>query len=167
MRDLIDDGPDITPLVLRDYQTDVIERTRQAIGRGSRRPLLVMPTGAGKTKVAAGIVESAVTKGKRVLFGAPRRDLIHQTRRSFASHGIESNAIMAGAMDVQRHIPVGVCSWDTVHSRCKRNETMAWPKADIVIVDEAHFGYLTISPGHPRSISRCGDHWFDGNASTG
>ena len=38
---------------LRPYQAEVIARTYEAIDAGIRRPLLVAPTGAGKTVIAA------------------------------------------------------------------------------------------------------------------
>jgi type II secretory pathway predicted ATPase ExeA len=47
---------------LRPYQADVIARLREAIAAGQRRPLLVAPTGAGKTVIAAAIVERALQR---------------------------------------------------------------------------------------------------------
>ena len=45
---------------LRDYQSEVIAKTGEVIASGKRRPIIVMPTGGGKTIVAADIIRSAV-----------------------------------------------------------------------------------------------------------
>ena len=45
---------------LRPYQLDVIEQCHQAIAAGKRRPLLVAPTGAGKTIIFTDIIKQAV-----------------------------------------------------------------------------------------------------------
>lgn len=54
---------------LRPHQVFGIDRTKQSLILGKRRPLLQMPTGGGKTLTAAWIIQSALDKGKRVIFG--------------------------------------------------------------------------------------------------
>ena len=51
-------------VVLRSYQERAIEDLRDAFRWGRRAPLLVMPTGAGKTVVFAAIAASATERGK-------------------------------------------------------------------------------------------------------
>jgi len=57
---------------LREYQTDTLSRVLGAIEAGKKRILLVAPTGAGKTVLAAALVEDALHQHKRVLFLAHR-----------------------------------------------------------------------------------------------
>ena len=45
--------------VLRDYQIETIEKTRQSLRSGKRRPVLQLPTGAGKTAIAGAIINMA------------------------------------------------------------------------------------------------------------
>jgi DNA repair protein RadD len=45
---------------LRPYQREVIARVNTAITEGKRRILLVAPTGAGKTIIAAAIIAATV-----------------------------------------------------------------------------------------------------------
>ncbi len=45
---------------LRPYQRDVIAQLDEAIAAGKRRVILVAPTGAGKTIIAAAIIQAAI-----------------------------------------------------------------------------------------------------------
>ena len=63
-------------IALRPYQFDAVERVREQLRAGSRRVLIVAPTGSGKTVLAAHIMACAVESGRRVLFVAHRRELI-------------------------------------------------------------------------------------------
>jgi len=57
---------------LRPHQSQAIEMLRQSLGSGKRRPVLQAPTGFGKTRLAAAVVEGALAKKKRVIFGGPK-----------------------------------------------------------------------------------------------
>jgi DNA repair protein RadD len=45
---------------LRPYQDDVIEEIDRAIATGERRIIIVAPTGAGKTIIAAAIIKATI-----------------------------------------------------------------------------------------------------------
>src|SRR5262245_31449641 len=60
--------PPAQPRKLHDYQQGVVDRLDAACATAIRRALLVMPTGSGKTIVAAEIARRAVATGQRVLF---------------------------------------------------------------------------------------------------
>jgi len=126
---------------LREFQTNAVSMLRQSIGQGKIAPLLVMSTGAGKTRTAAAICKSATEKGKRVLFITPRRGLTLQAEQAFYDLGIESGIIMAGIEHDPRH-RVEVASMDTIISRLGKdhmtNALLGVQAADILIVDEAH-----------------------------
>jgi DNA repair protein RadD len=47
---------------LRPYQTRAIEMLRHSLGSGKLRPVLQGPTGFGKTRLAAAVVEGALAK---------------------------------------------------------------------------------------------------------
>src|SRR5688572_9143004 len=114
------------------HQTRAIDLLRQSLAGGHRRPLLQLPTGAGKTVIAAAIVESALAKGNRVLMTVPLLSLVDQTVERFAENGIHAVGVMQGmhpATDCTQ--PVQVASAQTLRRR-------AIPEADLVIVDEAH-----------------------------
>lgn len=123
--------------MLRDYQQDAVKALRRSVGMGAKHPVLQLPTGGGKTHIAVDIIRSALEKGKRVLFLAPRRELIYQAAERLRDHGIDPGIIMAGEPR-NEFAMVQVASFDTLHSRGIRRETMLMPLADVVIVDEAH-----------------------------
>lgn len=125
---------------LRDYQLDSISNTRQSLRNGNRTPLIQLPTGGGKTVIAAEIIKGAIEKGNKVLFLAPRRELIYQAHRNFSDSGIDCGMVMAG--EAMRFAPVLVASFDTVNIRYMRRGNDL-PPADLVIVDEAH---LSVAP---------------------
>ena len=138
---------------LRDYQADSIDSLKLSLQAGHRRPILVLPCGGGQTHIACAIIHGAVEKGKRVLFLAPRRELIYQANDRLWDHEIDSGIIMAGEKRVQE-LPVQVASFDTLHARGIRKESMFMPAADILIVDEAH---LSIAKTRQDIINFYGD----------
>jgi DNA repair protein RadD len=117
---------------LRDYQIRAIEDLRQALRDGFKRPLLMMPTGAGKTAVACEIIQSAVERGKRCMFTVPAIDLIDQTFSDFFRQGIYSiGVIQADHPQTNSSRMVQIASLQTLSRR-----NVGVP--DIMIVDEAH-----------------------------
>ena len=123
--------------MLRDYQQRIIDKTIQVVRSGKRKPVIVAGTGSGKTHIATDLVLRAIAKGSKVLFLAPRRELIYQTLEKFVSHGIDAGMIMAGEMP-NIMARVQVASFDTLHARAMRRDKMEMPDADVLIVDEAH-----------------------------
>ena len=124
---------------LRTYQTDAIQSLRRSIASGRTRPLLVMPTGSGKTVVASELIRSAETKGRTVLFLAPRRELIYQASQKLTDVGVDHGVIMAGEDFYGIH-GVHVACIPTLHARAVRSNRIDLPYADLLIVDEAHIG---------------------------
>ncbi len=117
---------------LRPYQLDAIIETRLALMAGARRIVLQLPTGAGKTIIAAEIIASARTKGKRVIFVVPAKALVDQTVQRFWEHGIRDVGVMqADHVMTDSTKPVQVATVQTLRRRAK-------PEVDLVLVDEAH-----------------------------
>lgn len=119
---------------LRPYQQKAIDDLRAAAARGLRAPVLVMPTGGGKTLCAKAIIESAAQKGRSALFLAPRRELIYQASEKLDAAGVRHGIIMAGERP-KLLAGVQVASVPTLY---RRMEHMDLPAADVVIVDECH-----------------------------
>lgn len=124
---------------LRQYQLDAIQKIRTSLASGARAPLFVLPTGGGKTAVAAEIIRSARAKSRKVLFLAPRRELIYQASQRLEVSSIYHGVIMAGEPGT-RMPDVQVASIPTLHARCVQRHKMRLPEADVVLVDEAHIG---------------------------
>ena len=114
---------------LRQYQTEAVHQIE-----GHRRPLLVAPTGSGKTVIAAEVINRA--PNSHVLFFAHRRELVTQARSKLKEVGIQAGTILAGE-PVNMMARVQVASVQTLTARCIRGE-QDLPPAQMVIVDEAH-----------------------------
>lgn len=124
---------------LYPHQIEAIAMLRATLGSGKRRPVLQLPTGAGKTLTAAAIIESARAKGSRVVFTVPAIELIDQTLEKFGAEGIEDIGVIQGdhiLTDWRK--PVQVASVQTLALRKEL------PGATFVIVDEAHRTYRVI-----------------------
>lgn len=123
---------------LRDYQAELVEKLRESIRSGKRRPIVRLPTGGGKTALASHIIGSTLRKGKRVTFTVPAISLIDQTRQSFWNDGIrDTGVIQANHIDTDWSKPVQVASVQTLARR-------KFPETDLVIVDEAHLRHKII-----------------------
>lgn len=130
--------PVMDPPKLRPYQWRAIDKMELLVQGGVRAPLIVAPTGAGKTVVAAEIVRR--NAGRRILFLAPRRELIHQTCRKLDEVGVQYGVILAGDGRSNQYAHVQVASVDTLISRVLRKQKLQAMAFDIVLIDEAHVG---------------------------
>ena len=114
---------------LRPYQVRTIAGARMEVKQGRRRVLIVAPTGAGKTTIAAAIVHGHCTHAPspRVVWMAHRAELLQQATARMRDFGlrVEYNGEQVGA-------PVYVGS---VQSFLARREA---PDATLVVFDEAH-----------------------------
>lgn len=119
---------------LRPYQNRAIADLRAAYASGRRAPCLVLPTGGGKTVIAAAIVQGALARGNRVLFLVHRQELLAQSVHKLESAGIHDLRIIQAGSDLgSPTAPVAVASIPTLTRWIDR-----MPAADLVIVDEAH-----------------------------
>ncbi len=131
--------PPPTPPALRPYQLDALAQVDTAVRAGRRAPLLVLPTGAGKTVIAAELIRREVAAGRSALFLAPRRELIHQTCAKLDVIGVAHGVLLAGADERDGlDAAVQVASVDTLVSRALRRRQLRLPAFNLVIVDEAH-----------------------------
>ena len=118
--------------MLRGYQAQAVEELRAAV-RAHRSAVYVLPTGGGKTVVAAEVARRGEARGKRTLLLVHRRELVKQAvaTLSEACPDVEVGVEAAGWPSwPSAPLQVGM-----VQSVARR----AWDvRPDIVIVDEAH-----------------------------
>jgi superfamily II DNA or RNA helicase len=131
---------------LRPYQHAFVHAILVSKGR---RKLAVMPTGGGKTLIAAQLIREA--EKDLVLFLAHRRELIHQARDKLAEFDIRAGVILAGKT-TDPTAKVQIASIQTLWSRHKREA--GWiPQAGLVFIDEAHrataFTYRSLISKYP------------------
>ena len=117
---------------LHPYQAELIDKVYRATDSESHKRILVtLPTGAGKTVVAAAIARAEVECGKRVAFISHRREITRQTVAKMHAAGLDGGIIQAG-FPSRPDQATQICSIQTLTARGLR------PPADIVFIDEAH-----------------------------
>lgn len=127
---------------LRDYQTErMVAPVREALIRGFRAPVLVAPTGSGKTRVFSFIVQEATQRGKRIVVLVHRDELVQQVSEALSDVDVKHGFIAAGAHYDRRYL-AHVAS---VMTLVRRLDRVAVP--DGVIADECHHAIASTSHG--------------------
>jgi superfamily II DNA or RNA helicase len=122
-------------LTLRPYQQEAIAAVKSAVERGLQRPLLVLPTGTGKTACFAALIAE---RGGSALVLAHRDELLRQAAEKITiadpTLALGVGFVAAHRDDVQA--PVVVASVQTL---ARPNRLARLPQRfDTVVVDEAH-----------------------------
>ena len=78
----------LAPQELYPLQRICVESTIAAVDKGKRAPLILGPTGFGKTRVGVELLVRTHAKGNRGLWIAPRLALINQTVDSLHRNGV-------------------------------------------------------------------------------
>src|SRR5262245_48937769 len=142
-------------MILRPYQIDVVGEVERVIATGIRRLILVAPTGAGKTIIAASIIKKAVAAGQRVLVLSHRIEITKQTSAKLHDVDVDHGIIQAG-LPTSPDDPVQVASVQTLWTRAIRLKKIELPPADLVIVDECHHApaetYRRIIAAYPGAV---------------
>lgn len=102
---------------LRPYQESAVDEIREAF-KDSKRVVLCLPTGAGKTVVFSEIVRRVLEKGRRVAIVTHRRELLSQ----------------AGKLN-----RCDILMVETLNNQIKRG-VVVLSSYDLLVIDEAHIG---------------------------
>jgi len=121
-----------TMLDLRPYQSVAVESVRNAFRTGKKRPLLVAPTGAGKTVIFSYITHHAFVKGHRTTILVHRAELLTQTHKALVKMGVPHGLVAAG----KTPDPTQLVQVASVQTLVRRLDKFTTP--DLIIVDEAH-----------------------------
>lgn len=122
---------------LRPYQEEAIESTLRYFDENAGNPLIVLPTGTGKSVVIAEFCRQVLDKwpDTKILVLTHVRELIRQNYDELkglwpdAPAGINS----AGLKKREYDPPIVFCGIQSVHKKASR-----FVKVDLVLVDEAH-----------------------------
>lgn len=120
---------------LRPYQISALNEVLLQFAKGVKNVCLVLPTGAGKTTVAAEIIKRSLAKNKKILFLAHRQELIFQCQRRLMQFNIESD-ILLGSKSTYTKKNIIVASVQTLNNRELEN-------IDFIITDECHHAAST------------------------
>ena len=144
--------PDVS-ITERYYQLEAIQRVAEAfvtdhkgeLKGNSRKALLVMATGSGKTRVSVSIVDMLVkcNWAKRILFLADRNALVTQAKNAFKEHLPNLSAIDLTKENEDTGTRLVFSTYPTIMNRIDslngENGRFYGPgHFDVVIIDEAH-----------------------------
>lgn len=135
-------------LTLRPYQQRAVHDLRLAFRDGARAPLLVAPTGMGKTVIVAEILRGVAERGRRAIVLVHRRELITQTAHKLTLAGVPYGIIAAGTSPSDHAIQIA-----SVQTLVRRLDRIPTPP-DLLVIDEAHHATA-------GSWKRVMDHWPD------
>ena len=94
------EGSPPSPVILRAYQQESWEKVLESWKAGHDKVILQMPTGSGKTEVAARDIWETIHTGQtNIIFLVHRDDLVGQTVERFRKYGIHA---IAGSGDFSR-----------------------------------------------------------------
>ena len=141
-------------LNLRDYQIEAVQFVEQAIISGQKNILVAMATGTGKTRTVLGMIYRFLKaeRFRRILFLVDRNSLGEQAQNVFSDVKLEDllpldkiyNVGKLGDKNFSRETRLQVA---TIQSMVKRifydeNSILGVTDFDLIIVDEAHRGYI-------------------------
>lgn len=122
--------------VLMPHQARAVRETYDAFREGKRAVVLQLPTGAGKTVVAARIIhDAAVARGRRCIFVTHRLVLAAQAHEKLAATGARVGLIAEGD-STDPSAPVQVVNMGTITSGAGSIPVLG--ADDLIVVDEAH-----------------------------
>lgn len=104
--------------MLRDYQIESVNQVQTEFKNGSKRVILCLPTGAGKTVIFSDIANRAAQKGKKVAIITHRTELLSQ----------------AGRLN-----SCDILMVETLNNKIKRKQ-IDLNSYDLLVIDEAHIG---------------------------
>jgi len=117
---------------LYPFQSNLIDNLRSAIRGGFRSPLLVSPTGSGKTVMFAYLTAALSKAGKRTMILAHRKELTDQISKTLKDFHVQHDLIVAGS----KYNSLPLTHVASVFSVVRKLSYIKVP--DYVIIDEAH-----------------------------
>ena len=126
---------------LRDYQQELLEQAVSSLLPGKARVMLQLPTGGGKTHIAAAFLRSWLKDGHKAVWFTHRTELAEQTRRMLTEAGVSAIALTWPSGQDAPFISNGVVILmaQTVGRRTSRMEIWGkYDNGDLLVMDEAH-----------------------------
>jgi superfamily II DNA or RNA helicase len=119
-------------LTARPYQEEAIKKIREHYVQGTKKTLLQLPTGSGKTYVFCQVLKGVYEKGNRAIMVVRGASLVDQASLRLAREDVPHGVMQANHWRKMPDEPIQICSIDTLYRR------KIAPPADLVVIDEAH-----------------------------
>jgi superfamily II DNA or RNA helicase len=124
---------------MRYYQDEALKALDQGRRDGKRKQLVVLPTGSGKTIVAAEDIRRVVTKtGKGAVFMAHRDELITQPAQKIPLVWNDAEIGRVKAKDNELGRKVTVASVQTIQREKRLAQVIGAQEYSLLYIDEAH-----------------------------
>lgn len=146
---------DCDGLNLRYYQIEAIKAAEKAVADGQNEVLLAMATGTGKTRTVLGMIYRFLSakRFKRILYLVDRTSLGDQTMDTFKEVRLEDLKTLnqlydikdLGEKEFEKDTRVHIATVQSLVKRVLYNDSdtdMGVSDYDLIIVDEAHRGYV-------------------------
>ena len=119
-------------IVLRDYQTEIIDSVRSHMRAGRKSILICSPTGSGKTALTADMLYKSSQKGMRSFFNVHRRELVKQSLMAFDKIGVPAGVISNG-FPSDSSFDVQIASIQSLARRLDK-----YQRPNLIVWDECH-----------------------------
>ena len=137
---------------LRPFQQELIDQTGAAL-KAKRSPLVVLPTGGGKTALIAEIVRLNRSTGRRSTVICHRREILQQIAGAIEHHTGEAPELVTASSKPNWGVPVLVAMVPTLARRLGQLQ-----QGGMLLADEAHHMGSTscLQPCHTLNTSSRG-----------
>ena len=140
---------------LRDYQEDLLTRVQSELRPDKARVMMQLPTGGGKTVIAAHLLKNWLTPGRNSVWLTHRKELVNQTRKMLSDAGIAvypGDGWATGTPAPMINGGVIILMAQTVSRRIARAGVWKnYAADDLMIIDEAHHA---TAKGWERAVRR-------------
>ncbi len=129
---------------LRPYQQKLLEQVQVALATPNSRVMLQLPTGGGKTRIAAALLDAWVNGGRKAAWLTHRTELADQTCRALNDAGVRATNTLTLPWPIGGPAPAmmgGVVIFmDRTVSNRNRYKSVwdEYSPADLLVIDEAH-----------------------------
>ena len=127
---------------LRTYQRDLLQQVERALAAPDARVMLQLPTGGGKTRIAAALLAGWMRSGGKAAWLTHRRELSDQTCRVLNESGVLATNTLAWNVDDTAPVRNGgvvILMAQTVSRRNHYEGVWAeYSSKDLLVIDEAH-----------------------------
>ena len=140
---------------LRDYQKELLARVQSELQPDKARVMMQLPTGGGKTVIAAHLLKNWLAPGRNSVWLTHRKELVNQTRKMLSDAGIAvypGDGWATGTPAPMINGGVIILMAQTVSRRItKAGVWKNYATNDLMIIDEAHHA---TAKGWERAVRR-------------